>query len=157
LMFLTGFLCVSLVRDRRVWLTALAGLFWAGQAGIQALPQLALRLGHANHGRQQFYTEPAYAYYLENSHRLRCDIEGTRYIGLLRYLAGIPGANAACTNNKLLSCCYKHTYTLQTAILSEQFSFNWPLKCLVSETRHFICFSPAIIFAQLARGPPLPA
>jgi hypothetical protein len=157
LMFLTGFLCVSLVRDHKVWLTALAGLFWAGQAGIQALPRLALRLGHANHSEQRPCTELAHTYYIENSHRLRSDIEGNRYIGLLRYLAGIPGADTACTNNKLLDRLYKRTHTFQTAILSEQFSLNWSLNCLVSETRQFICFSPAFIFAQLARGPPLPA
>ena len=157
LMFLIGFLCVSLVRDRKIWLTALAGLFWAGQAGIQALPQLALRLGHANHSEQRPCTELTHPYCIENSLRLRSDIEDTRYIGLLHYLAGIPGADTACTNNKLLGCCYKHTHTFQTVILSEKFSLNWSLKCLVSETRQLICFSPAFIFAQLARGPPLPA
>ena len=37
-MVLTGFLCISFVRDRRVWLAALAALLWAGQAGVQAVP-----------------------------------------------------------------------------------------------------------------------
>ena len=88
-MVLTGFLCVSLVRDRKVWLAALAGLLCVGQTGIKAVPQLALRLCHRNHAEQQFPAELIYPYYLENS-RLRSDIEGTQYIGLLRHLAGIP-------------------------------------------------------------------
>jgi hypothetical protein len=37
----TGFVCVSLVRDRRAWLAGLAALLWLGQAGLHALPQLA--------------------------------------------------------------------------------------------------------------------
>jgi len=89
LMGLTGFLCVSLVKDRRLWLAALAGLLWLGQAGIQAVPQLAIRLSHRNHTARQLDTELNYPYYLENS-RLRSDIDGTQYIGLLRHLAGIP-------------------------------------------------------------------
>jgi hypothetical protein len=40
-MGLTGFLCVSLVRDRKIWIAALAGLLWAGQAGVTVLPQVA--------------------------------------------------------------------------------------------------------------------
>ena len=89
LMGLTGFLCVSLVKDRRFWLAALAGLLWLGQAGIQAVPQLAIRLSHRNHTARQLDTELNYPYYLENS-RLRSDIEGTQYIGLLHHLEGIP-------------------------------------------------------------------
>jgi len=44
LMVLTGFFYVSLVRDRRAWFTALAGLLWLGQTGFAALPQLACHL-----------------------------------------------------------------------------------------------------------------
>jgi len=29
------------------------------------------------------------------------------------------------------------------------------LACLVSKAEQFICFSPAFIFAHLARGPPI--
>lgn len=41
LMALTGFICVSLVRDRGFWLAALAGLVRTGQAGFADLPPLA--------------------------------------------------------------------------------------------------------------------
>jgi len=140
LMVLTGFLCVSLVKDRKVWLAALAGLLWLGQAGIQAVPQLALRLSHRNHTAQQLDAELTYPYYLENSNRLRSDIEGTQYIGLLHHLAGIPQDTMS-----LLS---------PSAIISEQYSLNSLLNCLTLRVEQFICFSPAFIFENLPRGPP---
>jgi len=157
LMVLTGFLCVSLVKDRKVWLAALAGLLWLGQAGIQAVPQLALRLSHSNHTEQRLDAELTYPYYLENSNRLfsaeltypnnlensnrlRSDIEGTKYIGLLHHLAGIP----------------KDTLSLQnlSAIIPEQYSLNSLLNCLTLKVEQFTYFSPAFIFDNLPRGPP---
>ena len=47
-MALVGFVCVSFVKDRKVWLAALAGLLWIGQAGITILPQKC-RLCFAHH------------------------------------------------------------------------------------------------------------
>ncbi len=87
-MVLTGFLCVSLVRDRRVWLAALAGLLWAGQAGFQAIPQLATNI--SKHIQQKTTANIALLHRSEDLFRLRSDIEGTQYIGLLHHLAGIP-------------------------------------------------------------------
>jgi len=140
LMVLTGFLCVSLVKDRKVWLAALAGLLWVGQTGIQAVPQLALRLSHRNHTEQQLDAELTYPYYLENSNRLRSDIEGTQYIGLLHHLAGIPQATMS--------------FLSPSAIISEQYSLNSLLNCLTLRVEQFTYFSPAFIFDNLARGPP---
>ena len=140
LMVLTGFICVSLVKDRKVWLAALAGLLWLGQAGIQAVPQLALRLSHRNHTEQQFSAELIYPYYLENSNRSRSDIEGTQYIGLLHHLAGIPQGTMS--------------FPSPSAIISERYSLNSLLNCLTLRVEQFICFSPAFIFDNLPRGPP---
>lgn len=174
LMVLIGFLCVSLVRDRKVWLAALAGLIWAGHAGVHAVPELALRLSHKNYSRQQLCAELSYPYYLENSHRLRCDVEGTQYIGLLHYLAGIPDTGSAFTNthfralitfrqrhqkpySKVLSYTRKNTYPSLFATIPEQYSLNSLLACLVSKAEQFISFSPAFIFDIIPRGPPIPA
>jgi hypothetical protein len=147
-MVLSGFLCISLVRDRRFWLAALAGLLWAGQTGIQALPQLALRLSHGNHSQQQFSAELAYPYYLENSHRLRSDIEGTQYIGLLHHLAGIPAAKSRYLHK------YTHSSTSQPAIILARSGLSPLFACLAPRAEQCVCFSPAFIFANLARGPP---
>lgn len=171
-MVLTGCLCVSLVRDRRVWLAALAGLLWVGQTGIQAVPQLALRLSHRNHTEQQFTKELTYPYYLENS-RLRSDIEGTQYIGLLRHLAGIPHRTMSFLQPRLSSlpkqesrklttppCCRlnlsknTNSFLFSSVIISERYSLNSLLNCLTLRVGQFICFSPAFIFENLPRGPP---
>jgi len=166
LMVLTGFLCVSLIKDRRVWLSVLAGLLWVGQTGIQAIPQLALRLNRRNHIKQQLYAELVYPCYLENSTRLRSDIEGTQYIGLLRHLAGIPDTTMSFLRKQesrketTQLCCRfslpKNTnlFQSQSAFLSEQYSLNSLLNCLLCKAEQFICFSPVFILAQLPRGPP---
>jgi hypothetical protein len=98
-MVLTGFLCISLVNDRRLWLAALAGLLWAGQTGIQAIPQLAAYMSPKKHIQQESPDNTACLYRVEDCCRLRSDIEGTKYIGLLHRLAAIP----ACTMSLPLS------------------------------------------------------
>jgi hypothetical protein len=172
-MALIGFLCVSFVKDSRLWLAALAGLLWAGQAGIQAVPQLALRLSHRNHSQQQLDTELAYPYYFNDSSRLRSDVEGTQYIGLLHHLAGIPHSECSYTNTRLAELIAfsrhdrklygkvfnspnKKTHTSQPAFILQQYGLNLLFKCLVYRAKQFISFSPAFIFENLARGPPLP-
>ncbi len=88
-MTLTGFLCVSFVKDRRIWLAALAGLLWAGQAGVQVIPQLAVNISK-KHIQHKSLANTVCLNRFEDYSRLRSDIEGTQYIGLLRHLAGIP-------------------------------------------------------------------
>ncbi len=96
LMVFVGFFCVSLVKDRRIWLVTLSGLLWAGQAGISLLPQLALNVSERGLSENQ-----SSSYYLaclrkpKHPNRLRSDIEGTCYVGLLRHLAGIPNAETS--------------------------------------------------------------
>jgi hypothetical protein len=134
---LTGFLCVSLVKDRRVWLAALAGLLWLGQTGFAALPQLASHLCSKKQIQQQSPISLTYVSELDGSFRLRSDIEGTQYIGVLRHLAGIPNPG------KILA-----------AIIFESYNFNLLLNCSAVRTEQIVSFSPAFIFARLARGPP---
>jgi hypothetical protein len=134
---LTGFLCVSLVKDRRVWLAALAGLLWLGQTGFAALPQLASHLCSKKQIQQQSPISLTYVSELDGSFRLRSDIEGTQYISVLRHLAGIPNPG------KILA-----------AIIFESYNFNLLLKCSAVRTEQIVSFSPAFIFARLARGPP---
>ena len=167
LMGLTGFLCVSLVKDRRVWMAALAALLWAGQAGVQALPQLALRLTHKNHSRQQLHPEVTYPHYVQNSNRTRSDIEGTQYIGLLHHLAGIPQRKSTFTHTqwgKAKALTASHVVRAQrlncargnifpSAIIPKQYSLNLLTSCLAVISQS-IRFSPAFIFENLPRGPP---
>jgi len=150
-MGLTGFLCVTLVRDRKVWLAALTTILWAGQIGITTLPQKC-RVCFAHHLNKR-WAVPTLPYLGEQASRLRSDLEGTEYVGLLHHLEGIPSTlrdtryairdtrheirtkNIAAVNSV-------YTYLIQ--------AFNY----LSYDVRQFTCFSPAFIFNSIPRGPP---
>ncbi len=139
-MLLSGFLCVSLVKDRRMWLAAFAGLLWAGQVSIELVPQLALCFSHSNSSQQRICAEISHSLTHENSPRLGGDKEVTRYIGLLRHLEGIP-VNSS-------------TFTYPSATIESQFASYPLLRCPVQDCEKFVNFSAAFIFNNLSRGPP---
>ncbi|MHC4083608.1 MAG: hypothetical protein ACYSWZ_00185 [Planctomycetota bacterium] len=153
LMGLTGFLCVSLVKDRRFWLAALTGLLWVGQNGIQTVPQLAMHFSHRNHIDQQFDAKLTYQYNLENS-RLRSDVDGTQYIGLLHHLAGIPDGKMSLLLQNF-SQNEDEFRAPQFAILGLSSRIITTTNCLAAKAEQSFYFSPAFIFDNLARGPPL--
>jgi len=96
LMVFVGFLCVSLVKDRRIWLAILSGVLWAGQTGISLLPQLALNVSGRTLTEDQSSSHYlARSYEPKHSNRLRSDLDGNCYLGLLRHLAGIPNAETS--------------------------------------------------------------
>jgi hypothetical protein len=160
LMVLTGFLCVSLVKDRRIWLAALVGLLSVGQRGVDIVPKLVLHLGQRIYSNQQVAEEQSQSSLIESIARPRCDIE-SRYIGLLYYLAGIPNSRA------LSHLCYK-AGLFDTSVRTEdrlripEFTATELLSYLILASnlkapiaeRH-ACFSPAFIFQNLSRGPPI--
>jgi len=181
-MVLTGFLCVSLVKNRRVWLAALAGLLWASQAGFQAIPQLASNISK-KHIQRKSPVNTSCLYRVEDCCRLRSDIEGTQYIGLLHYLAGIPaGTMSLPLPASLLSLRTQRAFSpernrsrsnlvasLKRVVSARtrssagvpQFAithFSSLLKsaviCPAARAEQYICFSPTFIFQQLPRGPP---
>jgi hypothetical protein len=177
-MGLTGFLCVSLVRDRKVWIALLAGLLWAGQAGVTVLPQVAHHLAGRRHATQCFSPNVAYVPTLDHSDRPRSDIEGTKYIGLLRYLQGIP----ANLRNTILDSAFsmpdeyrvsgiehpydiRHTtYDIRNTTKPPQFALSSVRDFSLCATKRLVCitkrhayFSPAFTFQNLPRGPPLSA
>ena len=143
LMLLSGFLCVSLYRDRKIWLMGLMGILWVGQAGIQTIPRLAHHFDQ-KHTKKQIYAKQTQSPGLKNFEILPSDIKRTKYIGLLHYLAGLPKAKS---QSNLL-------YTPQAVILNQDNPA--PLfVCPACAARQFSCFSPAFIFNNLARGPPV--
>jgi hypothetical protein len=155
-MTLAGFLCVSLVRDRKVWTAALVGLLWAGQVGVTALPQLARHLAGRRHTEQLYSLNLTGNLEPDDLDRLRSDIEGTHYIGLLHYLAGIP--------NNRMSFLRKQESRFTTHVGTPHFALTEACAHIVLATKRLVCitkwhayFSPAFIFENLARGPPLPA
>ncbi len=175
-MVLTGFLCVSLVKDRRFWLGALAGLLWAGQTSIQAIPKLAAHISSKKHIERKSHTNTVRLHQFEESLRLRSDIEGTKYIGLLHHLAGIPNTTTSLllpsplqslrTQRSNLIVSLKQVSFAQTKYhrTAPQFAITHlsslliqATNCLAPRAKQHIHFSPAFTFAHLARGPPNPA
>ena len=152
-MVLTGLLCVSMVKDHKLWLTAVAGLFWVGQTGIHAIPNLAVRLGHRTHSRQQLAAELMYPCYLENS-RPRSDMEGSSYIGLLHHLEGIPGDKISLLQKQLQNHIEDKVRAAQSALMGNSLHFVPVYKCLTVKARQLVCFTSAFIFENLPRGPP---
>ena len=148
LMVLTGFLCVSLVKDRKVWLAALAALLWAGQAGFSALPQLAHHIASRKQTEQFSPANLTCTPELLCSDRLRSDIEGTRYIGLLHHLAGIPATGESRIWNL-------NAPDVPEFALVRLYAYTpCATKRLVYISKRHSCFSAAFIFSNLARGPP---
>jgi len=143
LMLLSGFLCVSLYKDRKVWLMALMGLFWAGQAGLHVIPRLAHHFDQ-KHTKKQVYAKQPQSHCLKNFGRVRSDIEGTRYIALLNHLAGIPDVKNTV-----------NLYISQLAIIFKQDKLVSLSHCLACAAEQFSCFSAAFIFNNLSRGPPV--
>ena len=87
-MALVGLICVLLVRGRSVWAAAMIYVLTAGQAGFQIVPRLTHHCAQTHTNRNLIKSPKLYLF--DNSARLRCDIEGSRYIGLVKYLADIP-------------------------------------------------------------------
>ncbi len=162
-MVLMGFICISLIQDRRAWLAVLAGLLWVGQTGIWALPELTSRLSRRVHSSQQVNTALAAPYPLGGGYYPDSYNEETQYAGLLYHLAGIPRDIIAFTNNRTVLIRHfsgvagKDTRALHYAILESQFALSQLSDCLVSGTRQFVCFTPAFIFNLIPRGPPISA
>lgn len=169
-MVLTGFLCISLVRDRRVWLAALTALLWAGNVGIHAVPQLARYACRRAHTNKQLTAGLDRSYLTENTNRLRCDIEGSRFIGLLRYLEGIPHGTMSflpripaswCGANSMRDKLQQESRQTEDKFRTSQFAIAKLLPHLICATscpataaEQHIHFSAAFFFDNLARGPP---
>lgn len=174
-MVLTGFLCVSLVKDRRLWLAALAGLLWAGQAGFHAIPQLAAYMSSQKHFQLKTPDNTVCLYRVEDCCRSRSDIEGTGYIGLLHRLAAIPAGtmslrlpaslpslqaqrtNLIASRKRVVSARTRSSAgALQFAIAHFSSLLDFVVVCPAARAEQYIHFSPASTFARLARGPPEP-
>ena len=174
-MVLTGFLCVSLVKDRRLWLAALAGLLWAGQAGFHAIPQLAAYMSSQKHVQRKTPDNTTCLYRVEDCCRSRSDIEGTGYIGLLHRLAAIPAGtmslrlpaslpslqaqrtNLIASRKRVVSARTRSSAgALQFAIAHFSSLLDFVVVCPAARAEQYIHFSPASTFARLARGPPDP-
>ena len=172
LMVLTGFFCVSLIRDRRTWVAVLTGLLWVGQTGINALPELTSRISRRVQTSRLVEPTLLVAYPLGGDYYPESFNEQTRYTGLLHHLEGIPQGTSAFSHIRKIvissgveksalirgfRSADKVTRASQYAIVSVLSFLNTTYNCLVRPTRQFVCFTPAFIFNLIPRGPPISA
>ena len=160
----TGVLCVSLVRDRKLWLAAIGAVLCLSQAGLTALPQLAHHLcRQAANTKGLAAVEHGWLYLRQGCDRLRAEMEGTNFIALLHHLEGISGAADPSRFSGFTKAhrSYPHRGGQRTGspsapanLLPVQFHAN---NCLGLVSRQFVVFSPAFIHANLSRGPPVSA
>jgi hypothetical protein len=170
-MVLVGFICVSLVKDRKVWLAGFVSLLCMGQAGFNTLPRLASHLISKRQIKQHASAfDEIFDFRFSIFDFSTGDIKVTQYIGLLHYLEGIPASKrllslpipslrAQRSNlNNQRNTRYEIRNTsksLQFAILQLFSDLTPPTSCLAYKAEQFITFfSPAFIFSCLARSPP---
>ena len=145
LLVLVGFLCVSGVKDRKEWLTALTAMLWLSQAGVTALPNFISNYQAKKHTSHLSCLEKSNVYLFANSSRLRSEVEGSEYINLIHHLSSIPDDHDSATYN---------IDTAQPAIVFERDMPNLHIHCTAVKAEQFTCFSPAFIFSNQSRGPP---
>lgn len=159
-----GVLCVSLVRDRKLWLAAFSAVLCLSQAGLTALPQLAHHLcRQAAHTKVLAAVEHGWLYLRQGCDRLRADMEGANFIALLHHLEGIPGIAGPSRFSGFAKThrSYPHRdgqRTGNSSALANLFSVRFHANnCLGPVSEQFVLFSPAFIHANLSRGPPVSA
>ena len=173
LLGLMGFLCVTLVRDRKTYLAVFIAMVSLGQQGMYAVPELAARFGHAGHIAKHSLEAKSHNVYLPNIAFGERNSEERNFLGLLRRLAAIPGhahifaninirhgGNGRFKGGLLLLEEAGPFYASKRAIPSVPAvpsiqSILSPLAEFPAERfTHAISFSPAFTFTHLARGPP---
>jgi len=168
LMTLTGFFCVSLARDRKVYLSVLAALFWVGQAGIGAIPQLADCIWRHVHTTKHQYDKTQRWSLIADDFRSRPEIEGAQFAALMHYLEGIPdnvclSVNPKLSNHYFLKIFDKtHSAPVSgsesvvnfAAILAAENKLDAANNSLALNAGWLEIFSPAFIFQNIPRAPP---
>jgi hypothetical protein len=140
LLTLVGFICISLIQDRRIWLAGFAGLSLVGQTGTQAV--------------------------VSSSRNDNSQGKGNLFRGSPKELTLPNTAGVFAFSQKDIPCVnFTHT-VFRTASGNDRNCFYYAVLnlvlrpvssalCLVSGTRQSDCFQPAFIFCRIPRGPPV--
>ena len=171
LMALGGFLCVSIIKDRKFWIAFLTSLLWLGQSGFTILPYLVSHFAHQKPIEQKQKPNTTCICKYGGTTHTRNDVKDTKYIGLLHQLASITKFKNTLTDIHS-TITYKNNYYqnlhtkafeyLQIKIthISQQLNANKqsrinPLpNCLVLKYSRDIFHSQAYSFPNITRGPP---
>ncbi|MBN1788220.1 MAG: hypothetical protein JW806_07475 [Sedimentisphaerales bacterium] len=174
-MVLTGFFCVSLVKDRKAWVTALTGVLYFGLAGINAIPQLLPHHNIREEIKHSSSWESAHKLELENSLSRSLDAQGIQFTGLLHRLASIPDSDGFVIIDRLIKPAgiqslakkalmvwrieYVHTrkadvLSLISAIIHNLYNLNLSPDCLAVKTGQQVYFSSEFSISYRPHGPP---
>ena len=118
LMGVIGFTCVSLVRDRRFWINILIGLVWAGQTGLNVIPDIISNLRNERKVLEYDIWDFKHCYLLDNDKFISGRIDDSNYIGLLRFLAGIPDSLIALQSKLFISISLYDRYYISNSFES---------------------------------------
>lgn len=141
LLTLVGFICISLIRDRRIWLAGFAGLSLVGQTGTQA--DVSSSRNDDSQARGNLFGRYPKGLTLPN----------TAGVFAFSQKDIIPRVNF--TNTALHTAPGSVHHSSYSAVLNLVLRPDSNGLCLVSGTRQFVCFSPALIFCRMPRGPPI--
>jgi hypothetical protein len=148
-MALTGFLCVTLIKDRKVWISTSILLVSVACASVGVLPRLAsgMKLPTAVSGKVFSYEQS-----WVSSGRDRLDVEGRSYVALLRRLAGLVTKENDVSSNSTL----KDTRLFCDGVfaIAKLADLNTHNICLSLGLVQFSYFTPAFTKSNHAHGPP---
>jgi hypothetical protein len=154
IMSLFGFICISAIKDRKLWLAALSALLCASQAGFNMLPHLAVKLGHKIYNTQKLIAKSVRYPPQRRFYRSRTQLESTEFIFLLHHLNGIPNFLKNKTNTLINS--YNVLDSFSKAVIKTSSSKNEihkdPSEKIISQC-DFV--KKTIVFQAIPRGPPL--
>lgn len=155
LMSIAGFVFVSLVKDRSLWLAVLMAVLSAGHAGAMAFPGFVRNFSAISYPNQH-KAASIRCYLFENKNRRRDNIEGTGYIALLNYLEAIPKSSSSsrfCTPHRLSDTRLNYLKAYEFGIIPQFYCLIFPISP-AAIAGWFICFKPAFTFQTSSRPPP---
>lgn len=140
LLTLVGFICISLIRDRRIWLASFAGLSMIGQKGTQAV--VSSSQNDDNQAGTNLPLSYAQSAILQNN------------AGIFNFSQkDIPSVDFThIVSRTAVGSVYHWSYS---AVLNLVLRPDSSTLRLVSGTRQSVCFQPALIFCMMPRGPPI--
>lgn len=155
---LIGFLCISLVIDRRLFLATLTVPLTPDPMRYHSIPQFVPKIPGKNIRRKSL-PKTDRLFNREDFRHSPSDIESTRYIKLLHHLAGIPDQKTFLPHLNIHNKKQKERNTRQVPrLFITHFSplLHPALIRMAPRAEQNFSFSPGFIFVRLARGPPKP-
>jgi len=139
LMVLTGFLCVSFVKDRKIWMRIVSGALYLGVASVNVVPQLL-----ANCNKIKIVQPSAKEAGCEHKDFIipTSDVQIIRYIGLLRRMATAGDGSFVDNHGKktIIAHQYSSDVWLVSFLLSAPSSLHSYLSAIIKSLRFSLAY-----------------